>query len=120
MQKIFHGPIMRHSPGHCKALSLVLIVALFTMRLSLLSEEFFVIPAEDAIFHNAFIAAEEQQQTTKTLKQSAKRTCELFLTNAEEIAAPIMPQKRPLIPRVRCLILRDISAEIFIPPEIIS
>ena len=104
----------------CKILSLAVIIALFSMRVSHLSESAFVIPVEDAIFHVAFIAAEESPVSTKILKIKGKTLFDIVLTPNEEIFPPV-GQPRPSVKQAdRSLIFNEISAEIFIPPEIVS
>jgi hypothetical protein len=114
------GSAMHSNSCFSKLLSLVVIIALFAMRLSFLSEEVFVIPVEDAIFHVAFIADEDSPSSTKILKVNAKRALDLLLLPQEEVSQPAEPPQPLLKPACCVLILKDIAAEIFIPPEVVS
>ncbi len=111
---------MHHTPYLSKTLSLVIIVTLLTMRLAFWSEELFVIPITDAIFHNAFFAAEEHHSPVKALKLKVKQSCEIFPLQPDEILPPESMQQEHPIPLIWNLIVEDISNDIFIPPEAIS
>jgi hypothetical protein len=111
---------MHSNTNFYKVLSLVVIAALFSMRLSHVSEEVFVIPVENAIFHVVFIAAEDCPASVKTLKFNAKRALDIILLPPEEISRQVdAPQ--PLIQTSYCVLtLKDICSEIFIPPEVVA
>jgi hypothetical protein len=111
---------MQSNTCFSKVLSLVVIGALFAMRLSFLSEELFVTPVEDAIFHNAFIADEDNPFPAKILKANAKRALDVILLPTEEVSQPAAPPQPLFKPEYCVLIIEGISAEIFIPPEAIA
>lgn len=103
-----------------KILSLVVIAALLSLRLSSLTPEVFVIPVEDAIFEIPFIAAECSSPEGKPSKTKPKRAPDIILAPLAELEQRAgRPQPSP-IPVTATLTLKDVHAEIFIPPEAIS
>ena len=103
-----------------KILALCTIAALLSLRLSNLTEQVFVEPVEDAIFHNAFIAAEECGANGKRIKVAMKRACDLLLAPVE---APLPSAERPIpatTPAIAAPVPKEIRADIFIPPERLS
>lgn len=112
---------MRHySPLH-RFLSLVVIAALLSLRLSSLTDEVFVVPVEDAIFDVAFIAAEEGAAEGKPIKVKPKRAFDIImLAPVEELLRRGASPQLARTFAVAILNLKDIHSEIFIPPETFS
>ena len=111
---------MRVKAVFYKVLAFSVIVALLSMRLYFLSDEFFVVPVENAIFGVAFIADNDSPTSGSTLKAKHKSCSDIVLIPAEQICYFIPQITVKLISPVTELILRDITAEIFIPPETLS
>jgi len=103
-----------------KTLAFIVIVALISMRLGTWSEDAFAIPVQDAIFHIAFIAADAQPVSTKALKVTAKQCLDFILLPSGPVSPLVQQPQLFLLPAVCSLIVKDISAEIFIPPEGVS
>jgi hypothetical protein len=100
-----------------KILSLVVIIALLSLRLSLLTEEVFVTPVEDAVFDIPFIAAEDGATEGKPPKVKPKRAFDLMLIPAVEPRAHGDTPLTVVRPALALLAPKDILSEIFIPPE---
>jgi hypothetical protein len=99
-----------------KILSLLVVVALLSLRLGSLTDEIFATPVEEAIFDCAFIA-EENHTEGKSIKVKPKRMFEIVLTSVDAIHPHIEtpePVKRAVVP---VLVLQEFPFEIFIPPE---
>lgn len=113
-------PVRRYHPL-LKVFALVVAAAFFSLRLSNLSTEIFVVPVEDAIFAVAFIADETGGAAKKPLQIKTKRAIDhCTLIPAENFVQPgelPVPQTPPL---AIALELEDIRTEIFIPPEVRS
>ena len=103
-----------------KLLSLFVIVALVSLRLSTFTEQAFIEPVEDALFDVAFIASDETPEEGKLLKAKPKRAFDIVLATSQDIVPVVAGLPALPVPFVAELSLDDILAEIFIPPEAIS
>jgi hypothetical protein len=112
-------PVRRHL-FLSKTLSLVVIAALISLRLSSLTETVFVTPLEDAIFDIPFIVADSSPADAKPIKVKPKRAFDFILAPLEELDRH---GERPFVVAVLAITepnLKDILSEIFIPPESVS
>ena len=103
-----------------KLFTLLLVIALLSMRLATLTDEAFVVPIEDAIFHVAFIAGDDRPTHSHPLKVKDKGVFDIVLIPIEGLPPQVEPVQKTTIPDLTGLVLRDITAEIFIPPEVFS
>lgn len=111
---------MRRHSFPLKILSLVVIAALLSLRLSSFTQEAFVVPVEDAIFDVAFIAAEDDPAEGKPIKVKPKRAFDIILASFEELPHHGERPQLTTTVTVAVLNLKDIHSEIFIPPETVS
>lgn len=111
---------MRRHSLFLKILSLVVISALLSLRLSSFSEDLFVVPVEDAIFDAAFIAAEDSPTDGKPKKVNSKRGFDIMLFPIEELRHDDEWSQLTRTSVVTVLNLKDIHSKIFIPPETVS
>jgi len=110
---------MKSSSTLHKILSLAVIITLLSLRMSTFTEEIFIVPVEDAIFDVAFIA-EETSAEAKSFKVKVKKLLEFTLVPPTRGLAGIgLPQNSPTA-TIPVLVLMDLVADIFIPPESIS
>jgi len=111
---------VRYSSIFRKILSLVVIAALLSLRLSSFTEEQFVTPVEDTLFEIPFIAAEGSTAEGKPLKVKPKRAFDIILDPVEGLDQQGERPHPTTTTAVAVLNLKDIHSEIFIPPEVIS
>ena len=120
-KKLYDLVIVRRHTIPLKILSLVVIAALLSLRLSSFSEVAFVVPVEDAIFDVAFIAAEDGATAGKPIKVKLKRAFDIIML--VQVEEPFQHGGRLHLTAtcsVAVLNLKDIHSEIFIPPETVS
>ena len=119
-KKLYDLVIVRRHSFPLKILSLVVIAALLSLRLSSFTEEAFVVPVEDAIFDVAFIAAEDDPAEGKPIKVKPKRAFDIILAAFAELHHHGERPQLMTTFAAAVLDLKDIHTEIFIPPEVVS
>ena len=103
-----------------KILALSLVVMGLSLRLGSLTEEVFIKPVEDALFHKVFLAADHLFEG-KLIKAKPNSLVSEIPGDPPESKMPVVEDSvEPETQFVSHLPLRDILSEIFIPPETLS
>lgn len=100
-----------------RALTIIMILVLLTVRLGSFGEQVFVTPVEDAIFDIASVTVNGNESQTKPLSLNSKCTLDCDLPQCD-VSFPYPLQVSLTLPaHVPFFSPQVVGSEIFIPPE---
>ena len=112
--------VVRQSSAFRKSLSLCVIAALCALNLASLTEDSVFTSFEDAIFEVSCMGNDSGTTEESFLKTELECSCNVDLVPATELI-PRSGRPQPLAkPATVFLCLKEVSSEIFTPPEIVS
>lgn len=108
---------LRHTNPLVRLLAFCMIVCLLTARLGTLTEEVLVTPIEDAIFDIAFISDAGNSQPFSLVVNKAKSQFECVIPQSQVPVQALLPAVAVKPEHVPVFSPRELTADIFIPPE---